>query len=198
MTMEEEAFTSDLIGWGILCSDVEEWRDAVYSDYRVSSHGRVIGPSGKIFVRRPTGKGYFQIEISASRSPTGKPFRTGVHRIVALAFLGPPPTPKHEVAHGDGNPSNNNINNLRWATRKENKADSIRHGTSYQPDNLGKNCGEGNPKAKLTWKDVREIRELYTAKIFTQVELGIIYGVVQSTIKDIVRNKTWVEEDLGP
>lgn len=43
-----------------------------------------------------------------------------VHRIVATAFLGPPPTPQHIVDHVDTNRRNNRPENLRWVTRLEN------------------------------------------------------------------------------
>lgn len=43
-----------------------------------------------------------------------------VHRIVAFAFLGPPPTPQHVVDHIDTNRRNNRPQNLRWLTRLEN------------------------------------------------------------------------------
>lgn len=59
----------------------------------------------------------------------GKPnVRTGymeigserVHRIVAFAFLGEPPTPQHVVDHIDTNRRNNRPQNLRWLTKLEN------------------------------------------------------------------------------
>lgn len=43
-----------------------------------------------------------------------------VHRIVATAFHGDPPTPQHVVDHIDTNRRNNRPENLRWLTRLEN------------------------------------------------------------------------------
>lgn len=43
-----------------------------------------------------------------------------VHRIVATAFHGVPPTLKHVVDHIDTNKRNNRPDNLRWVTRLEN------------------------------------------------------------------------------
>ena len=43
-----------------------------------------------------------------------------VHRIVAFAFLGVPPTEQHVVDHIDTNRRNNRPDNLRWLTRLEN------------------------------------------------------------------------------
>ena len=43
-----------------------------------------------------------------------------VHRIVAFAFLGEPPTAQHVVDHIDTNRQNNRPENLRWLTRLDN------------------------------------------------------------------------------
>ena len=43
-----------------------------------------------------------------------------VHRIVAVAFLGNPPTKQHVVDHIDTNRQNNRPENLRWLTKLEN------------------------------------------------------------------------------
>lgn len=51
-----------------------------------------------------------------------KPKLLSVHRLVAQAFI-PNPFKKETVNHIDGNPSNNNVENLEWMTGLEN----IRH-----------------------------------------------------------------------
>lgn len=43
-----------------------------------------------------------------------------VHRIVAIAFHGEPPSPQHIVDHIDTNRQNNRPENLRWVTKLEN------------------------------------------------------------------------------
>ena len=53
---------------------------------------------------------YGYMEIASAR----------VHRIVATAFHGNPPTPEHVVDHIDTNRRNNRPDNLRWLTRLEN------------------------------------------------------------------------------
>ena len=42
-----------------------------------------------------------------------------VHRLVARAFLGPPPALSYTVDHLNGNPDDNRVSNLRWATKSE-------------------------------------------------------------------------------
>ena len=53
--------------------------------------------------------------------------------------------------------------------------------------------GERNPKAKLTWDQVREIRKRYAADGIRQKDLAHEYGVTQANIGFIVRGETWRE-----
>ena len=51
-----------------------------------------------------------------------------IHRIVATAFHGAPPTEEHVVDHIDTNKQNNRPSNLRWLTRLENVVfNPVRH-----------------------------------------------------------------------
>ena len=48
-----------------------------------------------------------------------------VHRLMALAFLGPPPFgPRTEVNHKDGNRHNNVLSNIEWVTKSMNEKHS--------------------------------------------------------------------------
>lgn len=105
-----------------------------------------------------------------------------VHSLVCTAFHGPRPSPKHQVAHKDGDKTNNAAVNLRWATAKENIADKILHGTMAH--------SEANGRAKLTIEQVREIRRRM-AEGETQKGLAQAYGVAASNISHIATGKNW-------
>lgn len=49
----------------------------------------------------------------------------GVHRVMALAFLEPIPTPKHQVNHKNGIKKDNRIENLEWMTPGENTQHAV-------------------------------------------------------------------------
>lgn len=62
--------------------------------------------------------------------------------------------------------------------------------------NKGRFTGEKSSTVKLTWEDVRKIRELY--KIMSCSQIAKIYPVDVSGIKYIIRNKTWYDENYHP
>lgn len=107
--------------------------------YSVSDLGRVRGPRGHV-LRPSTGStGYHSVGLS---TPGEKTRLALVHRLVAIAFIadrsgGP------RVLHGDGNPTNNTVANLRWGTDSDNRYDSVRHGTNRQAAQT--ECVHGHP-----------------------------------------------------
>lgn len=54
------------------------------------------------------------------------------------------------------------------------------------------NCQRGK-QAKLTWIQIRQIRNLYSVRAFTQKMLTEIFGVSLSTIQKTIHNKRWKE-----
>lgn len=164
----------------------EEWRDVEGFPYQVSNFGNV---------RR---------SVAASNSPVGYILRPcldrdgyrcvclcpgdGTHHnkhisvLVCLAFKGPKPTPKHEVAHWDGVRTNDIASNLRWATPKENGLDRVRHGRMPR--------GENQHSHKLSETDVREIRKRLEAGGGCR-PLAREYGVDKTSIQAIKRGESW-------
>ena len=84
---------------------------------QVSNLGRVRSAYGIITEGTDSIDGYRNARIN------GKTHR--VHRLVAQAFLEPPPSDEHkQVNHIDGDPANNRADNLAWVTPLENNKHS--------------------------------------------------------------------------
>jgi hypothetical protein len=157
--------------------------------YRPQADGTVIGPSGKVRKMRLTqvGRGGGERYYITARVD-GKGRNLSVHRLVCEAFHGPAPFPGAQVRHLDGNRLNNQACNLAWGTVAENRADRDAHGTTAR--------GERHGCAKLTERQVRQIRERYAAGGVTQTHLAKEYGVGQPMISDIVTRRRWASLDL--
>jgi len=106
------------------------------------------------------------------------------HRYVCEFFHGPPLPGKTECAHSCGIPACVNARHLRWASKPENMADRLLHGTHAR----GENC----PTSKLKRHQVLEILRL--RGVVSGKELAREYGVNKSTITLIHTGKTWTAE----
>lgn len=104
-----------------------------------------------------------------------------IHRLVMLTFVGPS---NLDVNHKDGDKSNNNLYNLEYMTAKENNRHAFDIGLKTGIK------GEENHYAKLTEKEVLKIRKLHKND-YSQTYIANIFDVDQSTISNIVHNKTW-------
>ena len=75
----------------------------------------------------PVGKGkHLQVQLWDKNQAE----RRLVHRIVLESFIGTCP-PGNEACHGNGDVTDNRLQNLRWDTRSANQHDAIQHGTHY-------------------------------------------------------------------
>ena len=90
-----------------------------YKDYTIDENGNIYSyKNNKRKQLKPwlDGKGnYLMIGLSENNVIT----KYLVHRLVAITFL-PNPNNCSDVDHIDHNMTNNNVNNLRWLTHKEN------------------------------------------------------------------------------
>jgi len=130
-------------------------------------------------------KGYLMIAPRRN----GKNHTIKIHRVVLQEFVGPCPKGM-ECRHKNGKPEDNRLVNLVWSSPKRNAKDKKRHGTYF--------AGEQCYTAKITWSDVKKIRELYKSGVHSQKQLGEKFGLTQTPISLILRNKTWVDKNYIP
>lgn len=141
----------------------------------VAARGGVVGRVLRPYVRQD---GYDMFILRRD----GCSYHRKAHQLVAEAFIGPKPFPAAEVCHGDGSRTNNHYRNLRWGSSLENKADMMRHGRSTS--------GERHARAKLTARDVAEIRQAAAAGE-RQADIGARFGIRQSQVSRIVAGRRW-------
>ena len=84
-----------------------------YPNYLIYDDGRIWSKTSNRFLKPYLGNnGYYQLGLFKNNKQ--KSYK--IHRLIALHYI-PNPNKYLEVDHIDRNPLNNNISNLRWATR---------------------------------------------------------------------------------
>jgi hypothetical protein len=91
--------------------------------------------------------------------------------------------------HRDDNRYNNHLDNLYWGTPWQNKQDAKRNGRTNKGKNY--NVGENHPRAKLTPKQVKQIRIKYDKNDCSIRSLARKFGISHSTVLDIVKGRSW-------
>lgn len=122
------------------------------------------------------GDGYGQTTVG------GKRIRA--HRQMCLLAHGAPPTKLHQAAHscGKGHLGCVNPKHLRWATRAENEADKVVHGTATR--------GERNASASITEADVLSIRRM-AREGRSRASIAREFGMLPQNVSRIVTRTTW-------
>lgn len=119
---------------------------------------------------------YGRLQVKLSKDGVAKTHL--VHRLVALAFLGPCPNGK-QVAHNDGNPANNRLANLRYATPLENTHDKFGHGTVLRGSCVG--------NSKLNEAQVRKIKR-HSGTVY---DAANEFGISIAQVSRIKNGKRW-------
>lgn len=175
---------------------IEIWKDVVGYEglYQISNLGRVKSLPRMV----GAGNGYLSkermLEICVSRNgylfvplcKNGKRKNHRIHRLIAQSFI-PNPENKTQVNHIDHDIWNNNLDNLEWVTQSENMKHSFSNPKRKKPNVRGDN----NPNSKLNLTKAEEIKNQYKSGLYTQKELGNMFGVGQGQISRIILNKVW-------
>jgi DNA-binding MarR family transcriptional regulator len=121
------------------------------------------------------------------------------HRVAYFLHYGIDPG-EHLVCHRCDNPVCCNPFHLFTGSVKDNALDckdkgrlntasGDKHGLHRHPERAAK--GESVHGSKLTFEQVRQIRELYAAGGITQVQLGERFGVTRRAIGKIISGENW-------
>lgn len=165
---------------GEIWEPVIGWEDR----YAVSNYGRLKGFWIKPFrlcriqVHNDEFKKYLVIALCKNK----KKYKTGVHRLVAQAFI-PNPEDKPEVNHIDGDKQNNRVENLEWVTGSENMRHSFANGRKPKR-------GEGIGTSVLKEEQVLRIRELYDNG-FSNMQMRRTFSISESTVSRIIKRESW-------
>lgn len=164
-----------------------------HEGYYVSEDGKVLSDRVKGSKRKrgplreltPHRNNHGYLVIKARNSVTDERDDLLVHRLVGEAFI-PNPKKLPEINHKHGIKTDNRASELEWCTGAENMRHAVETGL-YKPR------GEDNGHSKLTWEQIREIRECYKPwdREFGGQALAKKYGVGDSTIDMIVRGLSW-------
>jgi hypothetical protein len=115
----------------------------------------------------------------------GKHFWINIAHLVLITFISPRPTGM-SACHGIRGCQDDSIDNIYWATQKQNMADKYRDGTQQ--------CGERHNLHKLNELQVRiaiRFYELNDKRKTTRKYLANIFGCTVCTIGDIYGNRSW-------
>lgn len=171
----------------------EQWLPVVGHEgyYEVSDHGRVKrvasgkgATPGRILAGGTDQDGYTLVSLWVRNKQT----MCKIHRLVATAFIGLPTKQQPEIRHLDGNPANNHLTNLKWGNSAENLLDREKHGKFIGA--ITPLVGIKNPASKLSEADICKIRQLLANKV-TQATIANSFGVSQTLVSAIKRNKIW-------
>lgn len=173
-------------------SEAETWTTwDEYPNYRFSSFGKIVNMDG--FELRPN----LRLESRKKLWERGKidlydkdgvSHKKRIGRFIYFAF-NPNDDYSLEVLHNDGNPTNNNLNNLRLGTSKQNSEDAELHGFT-QKIRL-------RSTVVLTAEKVKEIREKYAKGNVTHQQLSQEYKVSRRHIGDVISGKRWTNLDAS-
>jgi len=166
---------------GVVGYDVSDFGN-VRSYLRKGNYREKVGPAPRLLKIRVREQGQRRAAVSLP-GPEGRYGNRSVHRLVMAAFVGPCP-PGMEVAHLNGDATDNRLVNLIYATHVVNESHKRGHGTVAS--------GERNGHAKLQGWQVAEMKYLAERGI-PQARIAALFDIPRTVVSDVITGKSWSE-----
>ena len=127
-----------------------------------------------------------------------------VHRLVALTYI-PNPETKPQINHKDGNPLNNRVSNLEWATQIQNMQHAQENGlipqhTEKQTETRSQNGKKTGPingmksRRMFTMAEADCIRRIHRITRKSYRSIARAYHCTAYTVINICNNKSYLQE----
>jgi hypothetical protein len=166
----------------------EEWKLIPdFEMYEVSTLGRIrraiacrASKKGRILKPGLSSSGYAQVSLVKVKAHT-----KSIHSIVAAVFIGPRPSPKHEVNHKNGNKHDPRLSNLEYLTKPENVQHSIVV-LGHRVD------GKHSPQARFTEDQILAIHDAMM-NATPPVEIIERFSISETELYRIKNRKVWRE-----
>jgi len=149
-------------------------------NYIDNKHGSKSFKKGRVLKKFISVKGYLQTSLSKKTIR----FNTGIHRLVAIAFIENTDN-KPQVNHIDGDKNNNNYYNLEWCTNSENQIHAVKNNLCNH------NLGEKHHNSKLTNYEVKTARRMHELG-WNNITLSRHYNISAPAMSKILRNETYI------
>jgi len=171
---------------------LEKWKEIVFDDkiselekYKISNYGRIISckREQEKLIQPTLTNGY--PSISLKQRVNGKSTGRYIHKLVAQHFLDKEPDQTF-VIHLDYDKTNNKVENLKWATKREKEVHQY-SGPNYKNRKINRSY------AKLTENRVRLIRrKVNDPNRRTRIKMiAKQFGISEMQVYRIASGKNW-------
>lgn len=149
-------------------------------NYRICSSGQIFSNYTRQGHKSSEWRELVQFDKQRYKFISYRRKKIAVHRIVARNFLGKIPK-KHQVNHIDGNPGNNNLQNLEIVSQAKNNLHRFR--VLLHPPVIG--------NSKINFEVADAIREDAFVNGLSYSKLRQKYGLGKGHVSAIINNKIW-------
>ena len=159
----------------------------IFNKYTIDENGVVRNKATQKALRYTKNKaGYQNVSV---RDDSGKQRGIRIARAIVSTFLGPPPTPDHTADHINQIPDNDNLKNLKWATKTEQNNNQTRLGIDKDAYLV---VHDGEEKTVMEWvqyfndKDEKNhMNNKYTKSIIEHYAIRKHHGFAYKTYPDL-------------